>query len=113
MDAAESRRGFFRHIPFENRGIGAAEVYDDESVEDVGELAVQIETEQLATDFCVLAQQNGQTLAVGFDVGDGLREFIEITESAAHGLAIPRAQKGWTKFAARHDQSREIVFLHA
>jgi hypothetical protein len=45
VDAAEFRRRFFSHIAFENGGIGASKVDNHESVEDVGELAVDIEPE--------------------------------------------------------------------
>src|SRR5579862_6276583 len=55
----------------------------------------------------------GQSLAVGLDVGDGLREFVEIAQGLAHAAAIPPAEKRRAKGAAGLDQSGEAILAHA
>ena len=51
-----------------------------QAVDDVREFAVEIESDQLAADFRILLDQDGNALTVNFHVGDGLGQFIKIAE---------------------------------
>lgn len=66
------------HVAFKKFAVGAGEVHDDEAVEAVVEFGVHVEGDQLATQLEILPEKDRDGLAVGFEVGDEVAEFVEI-----------------------------------
>jgi len=68
MVTSEGNRAFSAHVAIEYRGFGMAQVNDNEAVEHVGKFSIYVEPQQFPAYLGVLFQQDGEALAVGFDI---------------------------------------------
>src|SRR2546430_7137650 len=66
------------HVALKNRPVSLAQVYNHQSVDDIGKLPIKIEADQFAAQLVILLDQNRQAFAVLFDIRDWLRQFVEI-----------------------------------
>lgn len=90
------------HVAFQNTRSGLTEIYDDQAVDYVGKFTVQIEGYQFVSHLGVLTDQDRDSFAVFFEVGDGFGEFVQITDGIANGGTVP-AQYGRAEGSARPD----------
>ena len=58
MEAAESGVAFLAHIALKDGRIGLAKIDDHQAIHNIGELPVEVESNQLATYFVVLPDQD-------------------------------------------------------
>src|SRR4029077_7976688 len=105
--AAKLRDGFAAHVALQHGRLGFAQVDQHQSVQYVREFAVDIEAQEFAAHFSVLPQENGKSLAVAFDIRNGLGKFVEIAQGFASGAAVPLAEPSRTKWASRRYQSSQ------
>ena len=101
VEASEGGIAFLAHVALENSRCRLAQIDDDEPIDDVGKFSVEIEAHQFAAEFCVLADENRKPFAVLFDIGDGLREFVEIVQRVAERPSIPAPEFRTSKWSAR------------
>src|SRR5215471_8964373 len=92
VEVAERLCGRASHVAIKNGWVGLAKIHDNQAVQHIRELTVDIEAQELAADFGILAQKDRQSLAVSFDIGDGFGQLIEVSQGAAHHAAIPAVQ---------------------
>ena len=57
MIAPKARNTIFAHVALERRWIGLAQVYHDESIEDVGKIAVHVKAQQAAAQPGILSER--------------------------------------------------------
>jgi hypothetical protein len=59
-------------------------ISDHQTVENVRKLPIYIEAKQFSADLGVLLQQDWETFAIGFDICDRLRQFVQVAEDVAY-----------------------------
>src|SRR5271167_1412617 len=96
------------HIAGKDGGIAAAEIHKYEAVEDIGEVAVDVEADEASSEFGVMFEQNGDGFAVAFDVGDGVGEFLQVAEAGAGGAAIGRLDTARAEGITGSDPAGEV-----
>ena len=89
VEAAEAGVAWLAHVALEDLRVRLAQVHDHQAIHDIGKLAVEVEADQLASNFCILLDQNRDAFAIDFDVRDRLSEFIEIAQRGAKSTAVP------------------------
>src|SRR5215471_10959443 len=113
VEGAEVSSALLPHVAFQDAGIRLAKVEDHQAIHHIGEFFIEIEADQLATDLGVLLDQNRQTFAVHFNVGNWFGEFIDPAQHVADGTAIRAAQFRRAKRRTRLNEPREFARVFA
>src|SRR5579863_1315959 len=100
------------HITSQNRWTATPQVYEDEAIEDAGEVAVHIETHQPTAELGVMLQKDGHSFAVTFHVRNGIGKVLQIDEVVAGRISAGRIQRPRPKWGARHDPVAQHIALH-
>ena len=80
VETTEASVAFLAHVALKDRGIGLAQVDDHQAIDHIGKFAVQIEAHQPASHLGILLEQDGQSFAIFFHIGDGLGKFVKIAQ---------------------------------
>src|SRR5262249_6940451 len=108
MKAKKSSYSILSHVGLKAGGIGVAQIHQDQTVQNVGEVFVHIESEQLPAEFEVLAQQDRKTFAVALDFGDGSRHLFHV-EQIADGPHLPVGQRTGSERSPGPDPLRKRI----
>jgi len=68
VEAAEAGVAFLAHVAFEDLRVGLAQIDYRQAIDHIGKFAVEIEAYQPASHLGILLEQDGQSLAIFFDV---------------------------------------------
>src|SRR4051812_48823350 len=96
-----SIRSFLAEIPLEQLRLCLSEVYENQSIERVGELRVHVEAQQLAAEPQILAQEHRDTSRLLFDIAKDRAEVLYVHPG--------RRQAGIGKGAAERSSSADHV----
>src|SRR5580704_3039424 len=113
MQFAESSCRFFTHVTIEHASLSVAEVDNYQAIQHIGKFAIHVEAEELASDLCVLLEEDGKAFAVEFNIGDRLRELFEVAQDVTDGAAVPTADTPGAKWTTGLDEIGEFVILTA
>lgn len=89
MPGEEQLRLLLAHVTREDFRSGAGEIDHHKTVEGVAEPRIDTEGEELAAELDVLANEDGQAFAVGFEIGDWGGEIFDIGEQRAESGGFP------------------------
>ena len=68
----EAARAFRGHKPFQYPALGFGEVHNNQAIQNVAEMAIDVEAHDSAAQLQIVLQENWYLFAVSLDLGDQL-----------------------------------------
>jgi hypothetical protein len=105
------KKGFrirLAHVAIEDLWIRPPEIDKDQRIENVVEMRVRAEPKELPPELHVVFQQDGNSLLIGFDVGNKFRKILDVVEQPACRIHFIRFSSPGLGRVLRFDQASQI-----
>src|SRR5689334_15173008 len=96
-------------IPLQELRIGLRQIHENEPVERVCEFRIHVESEQLASQFQILAEKDRDGRLLLFDVADQFRQIVDVKTRVWKGGPVRTSQRPFAQRMPISNQTGPVL----